>query len=93
LILANFAALHQETWRLAECARITAPTLGVLGEDSPPLVQHLTRLIASQITDAKVTPVAAAGHMLPMTHASQAAKLIGTHLLAAEAQAAKPRAA
>ncbi len=91
LILANFAALHRENWPLADCARIAAPTLGVFGENSPLLVQHLTRLIAGQITGAKVLPVAAAGHMLPVTHAATAAKLLSTHVLAAEAPALKPK--
>jgi pimeloyl-ACP methyl ester carboxylesterase len=95
LILANFAALHQESWPLADCARITSPTLGVFGERSPLLVQHLTRLIAGRIADATVLPVAAAGHMLPMTHPETAAKLLGAHILAAEALplAPRPRAA
>ena len=91
LILGNFAALHRESWPLADCARIASPTLGVFGENSPLLVQHLTRLIAAQIAGAKVQPVAAAGHMLPMTHPGMAAKVLGAHILAAEAQALTPR--
>jgi pimeloyl-ACP methyl ester carboxylesterase len=92
LILANFAALHRESWPLADCARIAAPTLGVFGETSPLLVQHLTRFIAGQIAGAKVQPVATAGHMLPVTHPEAAAKLLGAHILAAEIQE-QPRAA
>jgi pimeloyl-ACP methyl ester carboxylesterase len=91
LILANFAALNRESWPLADCARVASPTLGVFGENSPLLVQHLTRLIAGQMTDAKVLPIAAAGHMLPVTHPATAAKLLGAHILAAEAQALTPR--
>jgi pimeloyl-ACP methyl ester carboxylesterase len=91
LILANFAALHRERWPLADCAHIAAPTLGVFGENSPLLVQRLTRLIAGHIAGAKVLPVSAAGHMLPVTHAATAAKLLGAHILAAEAQALTPR--
>jgi len=86
LILANFSALHQESWPLADCARVACPTLGVLGEASPLLIQHLTRLIAGRITGAKVLPVSAAGHMLPVTHPGTAAKLLSAHILAAEAQ-------
>lgn len=93
LILGNFAALHEESWPLADCARIAAPTLGVFGENSPLLVQHLTRLIAGQITGAKALPVSGAGHMLPITHSGKAAELLGAHILAAEDQALSPRAA
>jgi pimeloyl-ACP methyl ester carboxylesterase len=91
LILANFAALHLEAWPLGDSARIACPTLGVYGENSPLLVQHLTRLIAGVIEGAKVLPVATAGHMLPKTHAAAAAKLLNAHILAVEAHAAKPR--
>jgi pimeloyl-ACP methyl ester carboxylesterase len=91
LILANFAALHHERWPLADCAPIACPTLGVFGENSPLPVQHLTRMIAGEIAGAKALAVSAAGHMLPATHAATAAKLIGNHVLAAEAIALRPR--
>jgi pimeloyl-ACP methyl ester carboxylesterase len=91
LILANFTALNLEHWPLADCASVACPTLGVFGESSPLLVQHLTRMIAGAMTDAKVLQVSGAGHMLPVTHAAAAAKLLGAHILGAEAQASKPR--
>lgn len=93
LVLANFAALHQEAWPLADCARVACPTLGLFGETSPLLVQHLMRLVAGAIENAKVLSVSAAGHMLPMTHAGTAAKVLSRHILAAEMHALKPRAA
>lgn len=95
LIRANFSALHQETWPLEECARVTCPMLGLYGENSPLLSQHLIRLVAGQMPQAKVLPVAGAGHMLPVTHAAMAARLIGTHLNAVEARMpdATPRVA
>lgn len=95
LIRANFAALHQETWPLEDCARVTCPMLGLYGESSPLIGQHLIRLVAGQMRQAKVLPIAGAGHMLPVTHAAVAARLIGTHLKAAEAMAAEaaPRVA
>ncbi|MGE0007670.1 MAG: alpha/beta fold hydrolase [Parvibaculaceae bacterium] len=92
LILAHFAALDRETWALPDCARVACPTLGVYGEASPLLAQHLTRLVAGAMTGAKVLPVAAAGHLLPVTHAAAAAKLVGAHVLAAESPAFEPRA-
>lgn len=95
LIRANFAALHQETWPLEDCARVTCPMLGLYGENSPLLSQHLIRLVAGQMRQAKVLPIAGAGHMLPVTHAAVAARLIGTHLNAVEAMTpdATPRVA
>jgi pimeloyl-ACP methyl ester carboxylesterase len=93
LILSNFAALHSESWPLAECARITAPTLSMFGQDSPLAAQHLTRLVTGQIAQSQLIPVAAAGHMLPITHAGTVARYLSAHVLAAEAQALKPRAA
>jgi pimeloyl-ACP methyl ester carboxylesterase len=91
LILANFAALNQESWPLPDCTRVSCPTLGVYGENSPFLVQHLTRLIAGAMTDAKVLSVSAAGHMLPVTHPRAAATMLNAHILAAEIRAAKSR--
>lgn len=91
LILANFAALNQEAWSLADCARVTVPTLGVYGETSPLLVQHLTRLIAGAMPQAKVLQVSTAGHMLPVTHPAPAAKLVNAHVLAVEAHASRPK--
>lgn len=90
LILANFAALNQEAWSLSDCARVSCPTLGVYGEDSPLLVQHLTRLIAGAMAQAKVLPVSAAGHMLPVTHPKVAATMLNAHILSAEINASKP---
>jgi pimeloyl-ACP methyl ester carboxylesterase len=91
LILANFRSLDREAWPLPALARVSSPTLGVYGENSPLLVQHLTRLIAGVIENAKVLPVSAAGHMLPVTHAAAAAKLLSAHIFAAETQASRPR--
>ncbi len=91
MILANFAALDLETWPLADCARVSSPTLGVFGEHSPLLVQHLMRLVAGAMGAAKVLQVSAAGHMLPVTHTAAAAKMLNTHILAAEAHAARPK--
>ncbi|MGE3873040.1 MAG: alpha/beta fold hydrolase [Parvibaculaceae bacterium] len=91
LILANFAALDLEAWPLPDCARVSCPTLGVFGENSPLLVQHLTRLIASAMANAKALQVSAAGHMLPVTHARAAAKLLDAHILAAEVHASRPK--
>lgn len=91
LALANFAALRREEWPLADCARVACPTIGLFGEKSPLLVQHLMRLVGGAIENAKVLPVSAAGHMLPMTHAGTAAKVLSRHILAAEMHALKPR--
>lgn len=84
LIRANFAALDLETWDLADCARVTCPVLGLYGENSPLLAQHLTRLVAGQMPHAKVLPVTGAGHFLPMTHAAMVAKFLAAHLSTAE---------
>lgn len=88
LIRANFSALHQETWPLGDCARVTCPMLGLYGENSPLLSQHLIRLVAGQMPNAKVLPITGAGHMLPITHAAMAARLIGAHLKTIDAMAA-----
>ena len=86
LILANFTALNQETWPLADCGRVMSPMLGLYGENSPLLTHHLTRLVAGQMDDAKVLPVSGAGHLLPLTHAALAARFLTTHIRAAEAR-------
>lgn len=84
LILANFAALDEETWPLEDCARVTCPMLGLYGENAPLLGHHLTRLVAGQMANAKVLPVSTAGHMLPFTHAATVARFLSTHFGAAE---------
>lgn len=95
LILGNFSALNQESWRLADCARVTCPTLGLYGENSPLIGHHLIRLVAGQMPQAKVLPVSGAGHLLPITHAATAARLLGIHFGSAAAThfSAAPRVA
>ena len=91
LILANFAALDQENWPLSDLARLACPMLGIYGETSPLLAHHLTRLVAGAVADAKVLPVSGAGHLLPVTHARMAAKLLASHLRTIEARTPSQR--
>jgi pimeloyl-ACP methyl ester carboxylesterase len=93
-IVGNFTSIARENWLLDEVGMVKAPVLALTGTQSPVLVQHLTRLIAGAIADARVVAVSEAGHMLPFTHAAATAHVLAHHF--AEAEAAMrvlPRAA
>ena len=65
--------------------------MALTGTQSPLLVQHLTRLIAGAMPDARVIPVSEAGHMLPFTHAAAIAHVLAHHFAEAERHALSAR--
>jgi pimeloyl-ACP methyl ester carboxylesterase len=84
-IIGNFTSVARENWLLDELSMVKAPVLALTGTQSPVLVQHLTRLIAGSITDARAIAVSEAGHMLPFTHAAATAHVLAHHFAEAEA--------
>ncbi len=84
-IIGNFTTVARENWPAEECASVKAPMLALTGTHSPVIVQHLSRLIAGAITDARVVAVSEAGHMLPFTHAALTAHCLARHFAEAEA--------
>jgi pimeloyl-ACP methyl ester carboxylesterase len=84
-IIGNFTSVARENWPLAELAIVKAPMLAITGSESPVLVQHLTRLIAGAIDNAKVIQLSEAGHMLPFTHVAKVAAFLSHHFTRAQA--------
>ncbi|MBL8895157.1 MAG: alpha/beta fold hydrolase [Rhizobiales bacterium] len=92
-IIGNFTSVARENWPVTSCAMVKAPMLAIIGSQSPVLVQHLARMIAGAIDDAKVIQLSEAGHMLPLTHAGAVAQILTHHFQRAQAQMRFPRAA
>jgi pimeloyl-ACP methyl ester carboxylesterase len=92
-IIGNFTSVARENWPLSACAMVKAPVLAITGSESPVLVQHLTRLIAGAMDDAKVIQLSEAGHMLPVTHAGTVAKLLAHHFERTQAPKLRLRSA
>jgi len=84
-IIGNFTSIARENWLLSACAMVKAPVLAITGSESPVLVQHLSRLIAGTMDDAKVIQLAEAGHMAPFTHAGAVAQILSHHFHRAQA--------
>lgn len=59
---------------------IDAPVLIVMGQDSPPAIPAIADALAARLPDVGRASVAGAGHMLPITHPTQAAELIRLNL-------------
>lgn len=60
--------------------KIGAPTLLVRGTESPPMISPALEVLAERIPDAAVQVIEGAGHMLPVSHASELARTIHTFL-------------
>lgn len=56
------------------------PTLLICGTNSPQPAQRICRLLAMAIREARLRAVPFAGHMLPVTHATEVNRLIAEHL-------------
>jgi pimeloyl-ACP methyl ester carboxylesterase len=92
-IIGNFTSVARENWLLDSSAMVKAPVLAITGSESPVLVQHLSRLIAGAMDDAKVIQLNEAGHMLPITHAGAVAQILSHHFQRAKAPQERLRSA
>ena len=63
--------------------RLRMPTLLLEGDRSPEPVREVTRLLGRTLPEARLTSIAGAGHMLPLTHAPLVEPMIEAHLLGA----------
>ena len=81
----DFAAIAAEADRLGDYARITAPTLAVMGLESPAVSMRVTELVAGAVPGARLELVPDAGHMAPLTDPHVVDPMIRRHLLAVEA--------
>jgi pimeloyl-ACP methyl ester carboxylesterase len=92
-IIGNFTSVARENWPVESCAMVKAPVLAITGSQSPVLVQHLTRMIAGAIDDAKVIQLSEAGHMLPLSHPGAVVQFLLHHFQRAEAKQSRFRSA
>jgi pimeloyl-ACP methyl ester carboxylesterase len=60
--------------------RVAAPTLVVRGERTPLPTQRICGLLGQILPDSSLITVNGAGHMAPLTHATQVNALIAAHL-------------
>ncbi|MFJ1768171.1 alpha/beta fold hydrolase [Amycolatopsis sp. NPDC088138] len=63
-------------WTPPDPARITAPVLLVQGADSPGATHRLIGRLAAMLPDARVTTIAGANHLLPLTHPAELANAL-----------------
>ncbi|SEN27887.1 Pimeloyl-ACP methyl ester carboxylesterase [Stigmatella aurantiaca] len=66
-------------------AAITAPSLLLFGEHTPAAARRVVTLLGTTIPHATVQPIAAAGHMGPLTHGGAVNAELTRHILAASA--------
>ena len=80
----DFAAALSEDGVTAAAAGIKVPTLLFSGGLSPYMTQRIVGRLASLIEGAETHHLAAAGHMLPLTHARQINPRISAHIARAD---------
>jgi len=61
---------------------LSLPVLMIEGAKSPPVVAAIQRELIGRLPDARRVVVVGAGHMTPITHATQVAAVIADHLAA-----------
>jgi len=64
-------------------AGITAKTLVIGGEKSPPAARRVVARLGKTIPGARIEVVAGAGHMGPISHAARVNELVAAHVVAA----------
>jgi pimeloyl-ACP methyl ester carboxylesterase len=89
----DFAAAFAEQGVAAAAASLGVPTLLLSGGWSPYLTQRIVQRLAYLIDDADARHLPAAGHMLPITHASIINPEIARHIVRADELAELPLAA
>jgi pimeloyl-ACP methyl ester carboxylesterase len=76
----DFHATLHEPARLADFYTMAVPTLLLRGALSPLPTRRICELLAQALPDARLVTLNDAGHMAPLTHASQVNAFIAAHL-------------
>jgi pimeloyl-ACP methyl ester carboxylesterase len=84
----DFAALIGERAEASDYARLRCPTLIIRGEHAPVPTRLIAEALPTLLPNARLAVVAGAGHMGPLTHATEVNAIIGRHI--AEVSARKP---
>src|SRR5262249_28657670 len=90
----DVAALIEERTEARAYARLLFPTLIIRGEHAPPPTGLIAETLPQLLPNARLTVVAGAGHMGPLTHAGEVNALIVQHLAGVRAHHSRsqPRA-
>lgn len=76
----DFAALIEEQAEASAYARLRFPTLIIRGEHAPTPTRLIAETLAKLLLNARLTVIAGAGHMGPLTHSGEVNALIVQHL-------------
>jgi pimeloyl-ACP methyl ester carboxylesterase len=79
----DFHALFHEATALYTYRALKFPVLILRGERAPVPTRIIAEGLSEQLPDSRLTVVGGAGHMGPLTHASEVAALIAAHIRAA----------
>jgi pimeloyl-ACP methyl ester carboxylesterase len=83
-VVIDFHAIFSEEGGLQDLYGVPPGTLLIQGTLSPLPVRRICRLLAGALRDARVSVVAGAGHMLPLTHPGPVNQLIEEHIQATQ---------
>ena len=77
LIMAGVPAIQDDVHQVgARLAQIEVPVTLIRGETSPPIIAAIHAAICARLPQARDHVVAGAGHMVPMTHVAEVARII-----------------
>ncbi|WP_043344045.1 alpha/beta fold hydrolase [Belnapia moabensis] len=65
---------------LADCRRIAVPTTVVLGAETTPADRRTVEVLAATVPGSRCAAIPGAGHMSPLTHPEEVARIILDHL-------------
>ena len=88
----DFTAAFAEENVATAAASLRVPTLLLSGGLSPYLTQRIVQRLGAIIDGAEIRHLPAAGHMLPLTHASSVNPAIARHIARADELASVPLA-
>lgn len=84
----EFAALFGERAEASDYARLGSSTLIIRGEHAPRPTRLIAETLPTLLPNARLAVVAGAGHMGPLTHATEVNAIIRLHI--ADVTARKP---
>jgi len=79
-VAAEFAMIETMPWRPGDYANIGAPTRLLLGERSPKGAKAVIDVLEQVLPRAHTRIIRGAGHMSPITHREEVARLIARHI-------------
>jgi pimeloyl-ACP methyl ester carboxylesterase len=87
-VVANFAAIANESSSLVPVRSIGCPTTVIRAERSPAPARRIAKLLSDAIPGAVLADIPGAGHMAPLTHPQWVDPLVANHIAAADSDAA-----